>query len=418
MRIFTLVSLGLILSLNSQAQQSQAKRQVFGKRVAKHNMYSKTDVEFLPKLTMEYGWESGTTSWGLNDSVNTTYNAAGLPSAELTTALSGAQRQVSYEYDSAGNETIALTLTRDDMFFPWDSISKTITSYDQHGKEAQYEEYSYDETLGWYIEFGYKTTTTYNSSNLPATQEISSYDDMTETYVKEGKAVFEYDNTGKLKTVTNMNWNGTAYVNDSKTAEIVWHTWDAADFESSLPTSGNEYDWNSTSSTFVLSGRFSHEYDSLDNETLDKEETLVGSIWKVDYAHQYMYTYDANYTITEKIEQSWSTPDSAFVNNMKYVYSNFMEYTPGSTGIRTISDQSASLMVYPNPFAEQAIISLSESKGDAQLALYDLNGRNVRNVNFVSGKGVLDKGELASGIYFYIVTSSEKAVTSGKIVIK
>lgn len=416
MRILTLLSFCLLLSAGTQAQQNRLFKKHTGKQSFKQNSLNKAEVKQLPQSTMEFFWEND--SWSLTDSVVTTYNAKGLVASEEKTYLSGAQQKYDYLYDSTGKETARYTMVRDDKFFPWDSVAKSTTTYDQNGNESVVMDYSYQQGTGWVINYGYKSVYTYNTAKLPVTIEFQYYDEDLSTFVKSDKTTFDYDNTGKITAATSMTWNDVAYENDSKTAEIIWYKWNSTDFDASLMASSNDYDWNGT--TYQLSSRSSSTYDSHDNETEYKEEEISGGTWSIEYGSKYTLTYNVDGAMTEKIEQGWNSDDTLWVNNYRYEYSNFLAYTDtsGNTGMLDLAGKSAGLTVYPNPFETQTVISLTESKGTAQFMLYNLTGKNVRTLEFVNGTVVLEKGDLPSGMYFYIVTDNQKTQSSGKLMIK
>lgn len=413
MRTLSLLSLCLLLSAGSYAQQHHLFKKHAGKQSFKQNPLNKTELKHLPRVTATFYWFSN--SWNLSDTTYSLYNPQGLVVSELHNLLSGEQRQTNYTYDAAGRQTSFTFLTRDDLNLPWDSTRKGENIYDTHGTLISETEYTYDPNgAEWYIDYASKSTLVYNTANQLISEETEYYDEDESGYVKESKGLYEYDSTGKVSALTFMTWDDilNQYQNEEKLAEIIWYKWDNTDLESSLLSSANVYGWDGT--TYNLTSRMSNTYDSHDNETEFKQETFDGTTWLLDYADQYLLTYNQDGALTEKIEQSWSTMDSAWNDNVLYSYSNFIQYN----GLDKSTRQEIGLTISPNPFSEKAEITIAAPMSNAELAVYDLTGKKLQSHRFVSGKCMVEKGDLAPGVYFYIVTDNQQTVANGKMMIQ
>lgn len=407
-----LLSLCLLLSVCSYAQQKQTFKNHFGKKSQKQHARYKSQIEHLPQTTAFFLWDND--SWNITDTTFTYYNAKGLADSTLTTLLSGAQTQINYTYDEAGRETGYTMLQRDDKFFPWDSVVKSTSTYDQHGGLTSEVEYRFEQGSGWSIQWGSKTTYTYNTSNLTLTEETEYYDNTAQAYVKDSKGTYSYDSTGKADGFTSMAWDDVLnnYVNDTKIAEVVWYKWDGVSVESSLLASANVYEWNG--SAYQLSSRMSSSYDSHDNEIESKEEILVGATWVIDFANKYLFTYTQDGAMIERIEQSWDNQDSLWNNNMRYAYSNFVQYN----GLKDAAHEEIGLSIAPNPFSDRAEVTITAPLHNPMLNVYDLAGKKLQTLPMVSGKCVIEKGDLAPGVYFYTISDNQRTASSGKVIIK
>ncbi len=60
---------------------------------------------------------------------------------------------------------------------------------------------------------------------------------------------------------------------------------------------------------------------------------------------------------------------------------------------------NATLTVYPNPFQNELKITLSGSS-NSQIQIYDLQGKEILNVNCFEGETIVQTALLESGIYF------------------
>ena len=98
------------------------------------------------------------------------------------------------------------------------------------------------------------------------------------------------------------------------------------------------------------------------------------------------------------------------------VQSDFWEYSPSVTSMNELNSVNL-VSVYPNPFFIQTTISLSQEVNDASLIIYDLSGKEVKNINFSGKQVVMERENLFSGIYFYRIVLKEKTISKGKIII-
>lgn len=80
---------------------------------------------------------------------------------------------------------------------------------------------------------------------------------------------------------------------------------------------------------------------------------------------------------------------------------------------------NAGIKIYPNPFNSSAtIIFNSELKiQNAELKMYDVTGREVKQFTITNGQSEIQRGNLQSGIYFYKMTSDSGMIAAGKIMV-
>lgn len=106
------------------------------------------------------------------------------------------------------------------------------------------------------------------------------------------------------------------------------------------------------------------------------------------------------------------TPVTISVENLIHT-----ELTICTVGIEEQLQQNG-WAVYPNPFNSQTVFRFDEEQKNAQLMLYDVAGRELRAVSFSGRELILERGNLADGIYFFKVTAGEKNVATGKLVVQ
>ena len=91
------------------------------------------------------------------------------------------------------------------------------------------------------------------------------------------------------------------------------------------------------------------------------------------------------------------------------------EITP--TGIDAITDNNE-INVYPNPVSTHVTFSLQKEVSNATITLYNMTGKQAKEVNFSGKEITLDRGTLADGIYFYNIVSDNQSVKTGKLIVQ
>ncbi len=91
------------------------------------------------------------------------------------------------------------------------------------------------------------------------------------------------------------------------------------------------------------------------------------------------------------------------------------EITP--TGIDAITDNNET-NVYPNPVLSHVTFSLQKEVSNATIALYDITGKQAKEVVFSGKEITFDKGTLAGGIYFYNIVSDNQSIKTGKLIVQ
>lgn len=85
-----------------------------------------------------------------------------------------------------------------------------------------------------------------------------------------------------------------------------------------------------------------------------------------------------------------------------------------------LKDESQ-LKISPNPFSTNATVEMNGYQSSvigSQFILYDVFGREVKSFQVKSQKFEIERGNLASGIYFYKLSSSTEVLGTGKVVLE
>ncbi|HKR04499.1 MAG TPA: hypothetical protein VJY62_07670, partial [Bacteroidia bacterium] len=100
---------------------------------------------------------------------------------------------------------------------------------------------------------------------------------------------------------------------------------------------------------------------------------------------------------------------------------NFISsYLALSTGINENNDAGNQITIAPNPFSETAAFMIPAEflKHNCSLNVFEVTGRKVFHSEIVNPEFRFSRRELGNGIYFYQVSSKEKIVGSGKMLIE
>ncbi len=88
-----------------------------------------------------------------------------------------------------------------------------------------------------------------------------------------------------------------------------------------------------------------------------------------------------------------------------------------TVGIHEVNTASG-ITISPNPFTSQTTISFTKEMKNASVKIMDIAGKEVKNMSFSGNKFILEKGELAAGVYFVKVVSDKIVIANEKIVIQ
>lgn len=85
----------------------------------------------------------------------------------------------------------------------------------------------------------------------------------------------------------------------------------------------------------------------------------------------------------------------------------------------SISDQERSIInIFPNPFQTQATVQFDKNLDDANLILYNMIGKQVKEIKNITGSSYsIQRDNLPSGIYFISLMQNNMLITTKRIVI-
>ncbi|MDD5570320.1 MAG: T9SS type A sorting domain-containing protein [Bacteroidales bacterium] len=94
------------------------------------------------------------------------------------------------------------------------------------------------------------------------------------------------------------------------------------------------------------------------------------------------------------------------------------DYVPTKTEFS--ESMNKNITVYPNPFITNFTIKISYKIKikDAVLKIYDLCGKEIKNISVSSNETIIERSELQNGIYLYSIINNNENIGKGKLVIQ
>lgn len=85
------------------------------------------------------------------------------------------------------------------------------------------------------------------------------------------------------------------------------------------------------------------------------------------------------------------------------------------TGIDDIPNQ-VGYTLYPNPFFDKAVLDFSSVKEKVVFTLLNTNGQLLRRISNISnGQVIIDREDLANGLYYFMVQTDDRIIATGKL---
>jgi hypothetical protein len=79
---------------------------------------------------------------------------------------------------------------------------------------------------------------------------------------------------------------------------------------------------------------------------------------------------------------------------------------------------SANINIYPNPFSSSTTIHSDIDITNAELAIIDIYGKEVRKISIPENEISINRNNLSAGIYFYRIMKDQKIISSGKLAVE
>lgn len=126
----------------------------------------------------------------------------------------------------------------------------------------------------------------------------------------------------------------------------------------------------------------------------------------------------------EIIQFEWSYMQPSLGTANSTLYNNYLSYTFSYCTITAISGDKTNdpnqISLYPNPAHTHFNIKISSEiiLKDAMIKIYDVCGKEIRAFSINNSETIIERGELKSGIYFYIIINNNESIAKEKLVIQ
>lgn len=88
-------------------------------------------------------------------------------------------------------------------------------------------------------------------------------------------------------------------------------------------------------------------------------------------------------------------------------------------GISMLQNSQSAIYLYPNPFANTATLKINSSTilKNAEFKIYDVLGKEVKQIKVDASEITINRDELGNGIYFYKLINDEAIIATGKLIV-
>ncbi|MGE5427833.1 MAG: T9SS type A sorting domain-containing protein [Methylococcaceae bacterium] len=271
----------------------------------------------------------------------------------------------------------------------WQDVSKTIYTY--NGSKQVLTATTQMNLGDSWMDFS-KMIYTYNGQNQVATQVTQILNMLTMQLVNTDQNTYSYNSDGTENQVVSQKWNtNNEWENDTRYT----NTYD----NSKKVTSDLNEKWVNNAWTNDSKTAYTFNSAGLVQESIG--QSWVDNAWINSFKDD--YTYNSKNEITEVITQQWNTSLSQWENDSR------LTYTYDGTGIHTVEFADHSLVVYPNPFADQITI-LSELKGIHGIEVFNVSGQLIYSVKTAENSFKLDLGGLENGVYMIKTPQNNQSI--------
>jgi hypothetical protein len=98
-------------------------------------------------------------------------------------------------------------------------------------------------------------------------------------------------------------------------------------------------------------------------------------------------------------------------------FSDLWEYAHDATTAPELQ-KNICARLFPNPLHSCATLTIDNLQNDLRFSIFDVAGKKLREQKIESVTTIIQREDLPVGIYFYRITSNEKQLSSGKLIIE
>lgn len=373
------------------------------------NVKNKTTYSYnsdhLPTVITRFSWDFQLETWLHKNKIENTYNELG----QITQIIQYAQyneasqewipeQKYVYGYDYLGDNTMMGNYYWNSEINDWRLNTKSEYLEDEQGRTLKdfYVYWSKNfnrEVISYHEEYAYNEN---GQVTLDLWISSNEYFDGENYYLNTYgyKSVYTYDSNGFLSEVLSYDYENDEFVQYNKT-EIFYNSTHpgAVDYEIG-------YEWDAVN----LSWKQSRKNVGIYNYNITRNQMILP--FGQDMVDAYRYF---EYMPISSTDYMWVDSISDWMENYRtLVYFTQAEFS--TVDIPTADGQ----MFYPNPVRDQLQVNLPNGVQQAELLLFDAQGR-LLNRTQLSASQTVDLAHLNAGLYFYRLIT-DKGMFNGKLI--
>ena len=345
------------------------------------------------------------------------------------------QNKTTYVYDVWGQVVTQIWYNSyNTETMEWNATRKVEQTFDSEGNQTMYSNYEWNTDISdWKRTSLYENVTNeagdvIKQTNIQWNSQLNKeiiYHFMEKAYNDNGMLI------SRVNIETEVYWDGTQNL-VMAWGDKVEHVYD----ELNRVITATEYDYNYTENDFTPDRKYEYTYNTNPAHQMAMEYEISyrwnvsNPAWEKDTRGRLMSDFAIgkselllpfgdggdsrelnlyfNFMATGLYEDTWSTSMNDWVEDGKVeLYYSLNEFSA------TDKIQIDVPAIFPNPVVDQMTVKLPESLGNANLKLFDLQGRKIFETS-LTGAMSIDMSNFIKGVYFYQITAESKSF-SGKV---
>lgn len=363
------------------------------------------NTDHLPTVITYFEWDLGLETWYHNNKNEMSYNEQGLITERIQYVQYNEATQewtpkvkFVYGYDHMGDNSMTADYSWIPEISDWRLNTLSEHLVDEQGRTlkeiyiywnndlnreviSNHQEYAYNENGQLTLVISISSNIYYDGENY----HLNSYG---------YKYVYAYDSNGFITSGINYDYVNDEFVQFNKT-EIFYSSIHpgAVDYEISS-------DWDAVNSTWIQSGKNVGVY----NYDVTRNQMIVPFDENTMDAYRYF-----EYMPISSTEYIWDNE----ISDWKEDYRTLVYFTQSE--FSTVDTPSADgQLLYPNPVRDQLQVKLPNGVQQAELLLFDAQGRLIRREQLTASQTV-DLAHLNAGLYLYRLVT-DKGMFNGKLI--
>jgi hypothetical protein len=244
-----------------------------------------------------------------------------------------------------------------------------------------------------------------------------------------------YNTNRQAVSQVDSQYNGTAFLPNK--LDSMWYNLDG--------TLLTKIVYKQASGTWVPFNKFNYKYangNKLISEDFQQQWLSASKTWGND--DDYFYTYNSNKQIIQILDKNWQANTyvvdhrdtinfntqggvnevvhqdtgaikGTWVNSSKTTFD-----TATNSAIQEVILPQVNAIIFPNPSAGNAVLHLDNNgrERNMKLILTTISGATVKEIQISGSETIIEKGNLAPGLYMYCIQSAEGTLANGKLILR